>query len=144
VVAIVDVRDSDHGRLMERCARVGAFAPPVRWIEPSLRLPETLAGLRGVAAVAVPLGVRGATLQDGFTRRLMEAIRGLVGRGIPVFVAAGNERPNLLAGAGIAVGVEAFPGCAGTSEACVRAAVQALYEHGSTYAPEALRRCERS
>jgi hypothetical protein len=142
VVAIVDVRDSDHGRLMQRCARLGAFAPPVRWIEPSLGLPEALAGLEGVAAVAVPLGVRGATLRDGFTRRLMDAIRGLMARGIPVFVAAGNERPNILAGAGIAVTVEAVPGSAGTSEACVRATVQALYESARARDPH--RRCRQS
>jgi hypothetical protein len=139
VIAIVDVPDSDHGRLMLRCARVGDCVPTIRWIEPSLGLPEALAGLEGVAAVAVPLAVRGATPVDGFTRRLLDAIGGLMGRGIPVFVAAGNERPNVLARTGIGVRAEAMPGSAGTSEACVRAAVQAIY--GSTGAGGPHRRC---
>jgi len=131
-IAVVDVPDSDHGRLMGRCARLGAFAPPIRWIEPSLRLPEALASLGGIAAVAVPLAVRGATPDDRFTRRLMEAIGALMARGVPVFVAAGNRAPNLLARAGIAVTADAFPGSAGTSEACVRAAVQAAYRSTRT------------
>lgn len=126
VVAIVDHPDSPHGRLMHASAQMEAGSPAIRWIPPSLDLPETLASLDGVGAVAIPLGVRGATPRDRFTRRLMDAIRSLVQRDIPVFVAAGNRRANILAQAGIGVSVAMCPGSAGTSEACVRAAIQAV------------------
>jgi hypothetical protein len=126
IIAIVDDPNSDHGRLMQRCARVEAFAPAIRWIEPCLQLPEILASLDGVMAVAIPIGVRGATVRDRFTQRLMDAIENLMARNIPVFVAAGNRRPNVLAEAGISVA--AFPGTASTSEACIRAAVTAVYQ----------------
>ena len=109
-IAIVDTPNSEHGRLMRRCVHVGAFSPAICWVEPSLRLPEDLASLDGVAAVAIPIGVRGATVRDRFTRRLMAAIRSLMERHIPVFVAAGNRRPNLLAQAGIAVSRRTFLG----------------------------------
>jgi hypothetical protein len=128
VVAIVDVAGSDHGRLMQHCARFRTFAPAIRWITPDLELPVTLASLDGVAAVAIPIAVKGATLRDRFTQRLMAAIKDLAARGIPVFVAAGNHRPNLLAEAGTAVRNTAFPGTAGTSECCVRAAVRSAYQ----------------
>jgi hypothetical protein len=126
-IAIVDVSDSPHGRAMHRCAQGDGFVAEIRWIEPSLQLPEILATLNDVGAVAIPLAVRGATREDRFTRRLMAAIADLVRRGIPVFVAAGNRRPNLLAEAGTAVSTAMYPGSAGTSEACVRAAVAAVH-----------------
>ena len=97
------------------------------WIEPGLMLPETLLRLQGIASVAMPIAVRGATLRDRFTQRLIAAITDLGARGIPVFVAAGNHEPNLLAQAGIPVSVTAFPGSSGTSEACVRAAVECAF-----------------
>ena len=127
IVAIVDVADSDHGRLMQRCAHFQGFSPEIRWIEPCLALPEILAPLAEVAAVAIPIAVKGATLRDRFTQRLMTAIKELRARGIPVFVAAGNHRPNLLAQAGVVVPATAFPGSVGTSEACVRAAVRSVF-----------------
>ena len=122
----MDVAGSDHGRLMQRSAHFQAFAPVIRWITPDLQLPVTLASLDEVAAVAIPIAVKGATLRDRFTQRLMAAIKDLTARGIPVFVAAGNHRPNLLAEAGIAV--PSFPGSASTSESCVRAAVRWAYQ----------------
>jgi hypothetical protein len=128
VVAIVDVPESDHGRLMQQCARFGAFAPAILWITPDLQLSVALASLDEVAAVAIPIAVKGATLRDRFTQRLMAAIKDLAARGIPVFVAAGNQRPNLLADAGIAVANTALAGGAGTSESCVRAAVRWAYQ----------------
>jgi hypothetical protein len=129
VIAIVDDPDSPHGRLMHACAQIEGGSPAIRWILPSLDLPETLAALEGVAAVAIPLGVRGATSRDRFTGRLMDAIRTLMQRNIPVFVAAGNQRANILTQAGIGVSVAMCPGSAGTSEACVRAAIQAVRRH---------------
>jgi hypothetical protein len=126
VIAIVDHPDSRHGRLMQASAQSEGGSPAIRWIPPSLDLPETLAALEGVGAVAIPLGVRGATPRDRFTGRLMGAIRTLMQRDIPVFVAAGNQRANVLAQAGISVSVAMCPGSAGTSEACVRAAIQAV------------------
>lgn len=128
VIAIVDIPDSDHGRLMQHCARVEAFSPSIRWIEPSLQLPETLATLDRVEAVAIPIGVKGATLHDRFTQRLMIAIHSLMDRNIPVYVAAGNRQPNLLAQAGIRVSIKDIPGSTSTSEACVRAAAQAAVQ----------------
>src|SRR4029077_12655207 len=71
VVAIVDVAGSDHGRLMQHSAHFQAFAPVIRWITPDLQLPVTLASLDEVAAVAIPIAVKGATLRDRFTQRLM-------------------------------------------------------------------------
>lgn len=130
VIAIVDRPDSPHGRLMQASAQVESFSPAIRWIPPSLDLPEALAALDGIGAVAIPLGVKGATPRDRFTQRLMRAIRALMARNIPVFVAAGNRHPNLLAQAGIGVSVAMHPGSAGTSEACVRAAVQAVRSSG--------------
>jgi hypothetical protein len=124
-IAIVDSPDSQHGQLMKGYAQVGEFTPMIQWIRPSLHLPHDLTSLDGVAAVAVPLGVRGATAQDRFTLWVMDAIHGLMARHIPVFVAAGNRRPNLLAKAGIAVSISDVPGSTSTSEACVRAAAQA-------------------
>jgi hypothetical protein len=126
-IAIVDSPDSRHGQLMKRYAQVGEFTPAIQWIRPSLHLPHDLASLDGVAAVAVPLGVKGATARDRFTLRVMQAIRGLMARHIPVFVAAGNRGPNLLANAGIAVAIGDAPGSTSTSEACVRAAVQRAF-----------------
>lgn len=127
IIAIVDAPDTQHGRLMKRYAQIGDFAPIIRWIPPSLQLPHDLAALDGVAAVAVPLGVKGATARDRFTLQVMQAIRGLMARHIPVFVAAGNRGPNLLANAGIAVAIGDVPGSTSTSEACVRAAVQRAF-----------------
>ena len=127
-LAIVDLPGSDHARLMESCARFHAFAPAIRWITPDLQLPVTLASVDGVAAVAIPIAVRGATMRDRFTQRLVAAIQDLMARGIPVFVAAGNHRPNLLAEAGIAVTNRALRGSAGTSVSCVRAAVKWAYQ----------------
>jgi hypothetical protein len=127
-LAIVDLPGSDHGRLMQSCARFQAFAPPIRWITPDLQLPATLASLDKVAAVAIPIAVRGATMSDRFTQRLVAAIQDLMARGIPVFVAAGNHRPNLLAEAGIAVTNRALTRSVGTSESCVRAAVEWAYQ----------------
>jgi hypothetical protein len=126
-IAVVDSPDSRHGQLMRRYARVGGFTPAIQWVRPSLHLPHDLASLDGVVAVAVPLGVKGATTQDRFTSWVKEAIRGLMARNIPVFVAAGNRRPNLLADAGIAVSISDVPGSASTSEACVRAAAQLAF-----------------
>jgi hypothetical protein len=123
-IAIVDSPDSPHGQLMKRYAQVGEFTPIIQWIRPSLHLPQDLVSLDAVVAVAIPLGVKGATEQDRFTWWVMDAIRGLMARNIPVFIAAGNRRPNLLAKAGIAVSISAVPGSASTSEACVRAAAQ--------------------
>jgi len=123
-IAIVDDSESEHGRLMRRCARHGDAGPAIRWLAPSLTLPEDLAALADVDAVALPLGVRGATLDDRFTRRLMAAMQALRDRGIPVLVAAGTRRPNLLARAGIAVSTRDVPGSTSTSEACVRAAAR--------------------
>jgi hypothetical protein len=60
-----------------------------------------------------------------------DAIRQLMARNTPVFVAAGNRRPNLLAQAGIAVSIGGVPGSTSTSEACVRAAAQATFEFAS-------------
>jgi hypothetical protein len=122
---------------MHACARLEAGAAAIRWIPPSLDLPETLATLDGVGAVAIPLAVRGATPRDRFTRRLMDAIRSLMQRGIPVFVAAGNQRPNLLAEAGIGVAIGMCPGSAGTSEACVRAAIHAVCRNDAVTQPPA-------
>jgi hypothetical protein len=122
-IAIVDGPDTTHGQLMRRIAHFRDFTPSIRWVAPSLSLPEDLAAITEVAAVAIPLGVRGATADDRFTQRLMAAIRNLGDRGIPVLVAAGTRRPNLLARAGIAVSTHDVPGSASTSEACVRAAV---------------------
>src|SRR6185295_2004527 len=134
VVVIVDDPDSRHGRSMSRCARLGDIEPIVKWIVPSLRLPDVLCALSGVAAVALPLGVRGATDHDRFTKRLANAIRSLETRGIPVYVAAGTRRPNLLARAGIAVAAADVPPSKSTSEACVRAAARAaiLSRSGNT------------
>ncbi len=126
VIAIVDHPDSPHGRLMYASAQLEAGSPAIRWIPPGLDLPETLATLHGIGAIAIPLGVRGATPRDRFTRQLMDAIRTLMQRDIPVFVAAGNQRANVLAQAGIGVSVAMCPGSAGTSEACVRAAIRAV------------------
>ena len=123
-IAIVDDPESEHGRLMRRCARHGDAAPAIRWLAPSLTLPEDLTALAGVDAVALPLGVHGATLDDRFTRRLMAVMEALRDRGIPVLVAAGTRRPNLLARAGIAVSTRDVPGSTSTSEACVRAAAR--------------------
>jgi hypothetical protein len=127
-VAIVDFAGSHHGLLMESCARFQAFAPTIRWITPDLQLPVTLASLDDVAAVAIPIAVKGATMRDRFTQSLVAAIQGLTARGIPVFVAAGNYRPNLLAEAGIAVANRHLTGSAGTSQSCVRAAVEWAYQ----------------
>jgi hypothetical protein len=124
-IAIIDAPETWHGQLMKRHARVGEFTPLIRWIRPSLHLPQDLASLEGVAAVAIPLGVKGAAPQDRFTSWMMDAIRQVMARNIPVFVAAGNRRPNLLAQAGIAVSISDVPGSTSTSEACVRAAAQA-------------------
>lgn len=123
-IVIVDSPQTAHGQLMRRCADVGGFTPTIQWLVPSLSLPEDVTTIRGVAAVAVPLGVRGATLDDRFTQQLMAAIRNLGDQGIPVLVAAGTRRPNLLAQAGIAVSAHDVPGSASTSEACVRAAAR--------------------
>jgi hypothetical protein len=123
-IAIVDAPDTHHGRLMQGYARLGDFAPSIQWIQPSLQLPHDLAALDGVAAVAIPLGVIGATPRDRFTRWLMQAIQGLMARRIPVFVAAGHRGQNLLANAGIGVSIDAVPGSTSTSEACVRAAIR--------------------
>jgi hypothetical protein len=60
-IAIVDAPETWHGQLMKRYARVGEFSPMIRWIRPSLHLHRDLASLDGVAAVAIPLGVKGAT-----------------------------------------------------------------------------------
>lgn len=127
-IVIVDSPDHEHGRMMRRCAQVDNFTPAIRWLEPSLKLPEDLMSISGVAAVAMPLGVRGATVRDRFTQRLMASIADLMIKGIPVFVAAGNRRPNLLAKAGIAVFIKDVTGSASTSEACVRAAVQIAFQ----------------
>lgn len=108
--------------------RAASFEAPRVLSVLGLRLPEDLASLDGVAAVAIPIGVRGATVRDRFTQRLMAAMRSLMERHIPVFVAAGNRRPNLLAQAGIAVSTKDVSGCASTSEACVCAAVKAVYQ----------------
>jgi hypothetical protein len=128
VIAVVDIPDSNHGRLMQHCVRAEAFSPAIRWIEPSLQLPEALATLDNVAAVAMPIGVKGGTRCDRFTQRLMAAIASLMERNIPVYVAAGNRQPNLLAQAGIRVSIENVPGSTSTSEACVRAAAQAAVQ----------------
>jgi len=138
-IAILDITDSDHGRLMQHHARVEAPSLTVRWIEPSLQLPETLATLDEVLAVAIPIGVKGATPHDRFTQRLMVAISTLMDRNIPVYVAAGNRRPNLLAQAGIRVSIQDVPGSTSTSEACVRAAARAAVRSYSS-ADSALQR----
>jgi hypothetical protein len=126
VLAIVDHPQSRHGRLMEHAVRCGIFVPAIHWVEPSLQLPETLMLLEGVGAVAMPLSIRHATPRDRFTQQVMLAISALMERGIPVFVAAGNGQPNILAQAGFSVSTRDIPGSTSTSEACVRAAVQAM------------------
>ena len=68
---------------MRRCAGAGDFAPAVRWLAPSLSLPEDLAAVEGVAAVAIPLGVRGATVDDRFTRAAHGGHAGPPGPGDP-------------------------------------------------------------
>ena len=123
-IAIVDDPATPHGALMSRCARAGGAGLAVRWLAPTLDLPDDLSAVTDVDAVAIPLGVRGATLDDRFTQRLMAAVRVLRERGIPVLVAAGIHRPNLLARAGVAVSTGDVPGSGSTSEACVRAAAQ--------------------
>jgi hypothetical protein len=141
VLAIVDRPGSHHGRLMEQCARAGGSIPSIRWIAPSLDLPEELDGLAEVSAVALPVGVRDAGSRDRFTRRLSDAIASLMARGIPVYVAAGTRRPNLLAGAGIAVSIADEPSSRSSSEACVRVAARAAID--SPIATPHLRRIER-
>ncbi len=123
-IVIVDSPNHEHGRMVLRFARIGNFTPGIQWLEPSLSLPEDLKSVRGVAAVAMPLGVRGATIHDRFTMRLMNSIKNLMTRGIPVFVAAGSNRSNLLAQIGIAVSTRDILGSGSTSEACVRAAAE--------------------
>ena len=96
VLAIVDDPESVHGRAMREAARLDGMEPVVAFIVPSLDLPFVLGSLTGAAAVAVPLGIRGATAQDRFTAGVADAIRALMHRGIPVFVAAGyssSEHP---------------------------------------------------
>lgn len=127
-IVIVDSPHHEHGRIVCRCAQLGEFTPAIQWLEPSLKLPEELPLVKGAAAVAMPLGVRGATAGDRFTQRLREAISGLMAKGIPVFVAAGSRRRNLLAQVGIRVSTEDVPGSASTSEACVRAAAHVAFE----------------
>ena len=127
-IIIVDSPDHEHGRMMGRYAQLESFTPAIQWLEPSLKLPDDLASIGGVAAVAMPISVRGATAHDRFTRRLMAAITALMNKGIPIFVAAGNHRPNLLAQAGIAVAIKDVAGSTSTSEACVRAAAQAAFQ----------------
>jgi hypothetical protein len=121
-IAIVDLPHSPHGRAME--AGVQAVSPGlrIRWIEPSLHLPEELSTLCGVAAVAIPISVRGASRRDRFTKRLIASIETLRARGTPVFVAAGNRHSNLLAEAGVPV--FAKRGGLGSSSACTIAAAE--------------------
>jgi hypothetical protein len=126
-IVIVDSLTHRHGRLMQQYARVGDFIPTVRWLIPTLNLPDDLRSLTGVAAVAMPIGVRGATPTDRFTVRLIEAMADLGRRGIPVYVAAGSGRPNLIAVAGIAVSVDDVAGSSSSSEACVRASALAAF-----------------
>lgn len=123
-IVIVDSPNHEHGRLMHRSAELEHITPNIRWLEPSLNLPEDLNLVIGVAAVAMPIGVRGAPIHDRFTMRLMNAIEKLMMSGIPVFVAAGSNRQNLLAQVGIAVSTQDIVGSSNTSEACVRAAVE--------------------
>jgi hypothetical protein len=124
-IVIVDSLAHAHGRLMAEHARAGDFSLPIRWLTPTINLAEDLRSLTGVAAVAIPLGVRGATPADRFTQQVAESIAYLRGRGIPVFVAAGSGRANLIASTGIAVSSEDIPGSGNSSKACVRAAIQA-------------------
>src|SRR4051812_28236325 len=100
-IAIVDLPQSHHAKCMESCVRSVSPKLRIRWVEPSLQLPETLSTIRGVAAVAIPMSVRGASTCDRFTQRLIAAISHLQACGTPVFVAAGNRQWNLLAEAGI-------------------------------------------
>ena len=123
-IVIVDDPETPHGELMRRCAGASGSGLAVRWLAPSLNLPDHLSAVQDADAVAIPLGLRGATLDDRFTQRLMAAVRALRERGIPVLVAAGTHRPNLLARAGVAVSMGDVPGSGSTSEACVRAAAQ--------------------
>ena len=125
IIVIVDSLTHAHGRRMADHARADDFVPAIRWLTPTINLAEDLRSLPQVAAVAMPIGVRGATPTDRFTQRLAQAITDLLRRGIPVFVAAGSGRPNLIADAGIAVSTEDIAGSASSSEACVRAAAQA-------------------
>jgi hypothetical protein len=126
-IAIVDVADGSHGRLMAKCASSDGKSLRILWIEPTLSLPDDLRRLPAVDAVAIPVSVRGATSEDRFTRRLLDAIQDLRTRGVLVFVAAGNRTPNLLAEAGIRVPIRQDRRAEGSSGACVRAAVQFAY-----------------
>jgi hypothetical protein len=120
-IVIVDSLAHEHGRLMAEFAAQEGPCIRVEWLTPTLNLPRDLERLSGVDAVTVPLGVGGATRRDHFTRALCQAITKLGDRGIPVFVAAGSNHSNLLAGAGISVATEDVRGSTSTSEACVRA-----------------------
>jgi hypothetical protein len=104
-IAVVDDPASRHGRIVAPCARVGPLRAEVVWVAPDLALPERLRRLKGVHALAVPLGVHGAGPRDRFTNRLLAEFAQLNGRGIPVLVAAGSHGiPNFLGTGGTPVG----------------------------------------
>jgi hypothetical protein len=143
ILGIVDEEGTVHAKCMRAAASLGRLRPHIRWIPPTLDLPRELRGLSGLAALAVPIDVHGGNAEDLFTRWLIEALRGVRSRGIPVFVAVGTRSPNALVAGGVGVApfrmggpepdwwkraaIRCSPPRWGTSGACVRAALLASF-----------------
>jgi hypothetical protein len=143
VLGIVDAEGTAHAEWMKSAAHWGGLEPRLRWIRPTLNLPDDLRRLEGLAALAVPIDVHGGNPDDLFTLWLIEALREVRARGIPVFVAMGTRSPNALAAGGLGVAPfrehllepdwwkRAAIRCGsrrwGTSGACVRAALLAAF-----------------
>ena len=132
-IAVVDDPESVHGRAMCSSTRVAGVQMPVVWIPPDLALPQSLAGLDAcsVAAVALPLFVPGAGLEDRFCGRIRRACQGLLAQRVMVFLAECGSRSDPLRGAGCFVSpsqhpfsdrLQLVPMSAGSSGASVYAA----------------------
>lgn len=133
-IAIVDVPRTAHARVVQALARVGSFRPEIEWIPPTLRLHHALASLHDVSAVAVPVAVRGGTPGGKVVGRINDALSDLKARGVAVYVAAGNRKPNALASSAVSVAPRGSRAAlrigarsGGSSGACVRAAALQAY-----------------
>ncbi|MCB9765454.1 MAG: hypothetical protein H6739_37110 [Alphaproteobacteria bacterium] len=122
-IGIVDFKDTPHGDTLARAAWDAGLAPEaICWLAPSRELPAALREAPDLAALAVPVGLRGATPLSRVTRAWMKAFEDLQARGVPVFVSTRPGRPNLLASVATPI-----PDQAGTSASvgAVLAAIRA-------------------